>query len=113
MGYLLYDRCLHAARLHLLLQEDLLLRLLDDVLGPVGSAHHLQDLTWGTVTRTRTERLLKKSRGILHNVMHRLRGVCVRFTLAGDELLVRGDSCGQGQGCRGSCCTLEDRRRTC
>lgn len=43
--YLLYDRCLHAARLHLLLQEDLLLRLRDDVLSPVGSAHHLQDLT--------------------------------------------------------------------
>lgn len=55
VGYLLYDRRLHAARLHLLLQEDLLLGLLDEVLGPVGSADHLQDLTWGTVTRRRTE----------------------------------------------------------
>lgn len=44
--YLLYDRCLHAARLHLLLQEDLLLGLRDDVLSPVGSANHLQDLAW-------------------------------------------------------------------
>ncbi len=44
-AYLLYDRCLHATRLHLLLQEDLLLGLLDDVLSPIGSTDHLQDLT--------------------------------------------------------------------
>lgn len=44
-AYLLYDRRLHATRLHLLLQEDLLLGLLDDVLRPIGSTHHLQDLT--------------------------------------------------------------------
>lgn len=47
-AYLLYDRGLHATRLHLLLQEDLLLRLLDDVLSPVGGADNLQDLTWET-----------------------------------------------------------------
>lgn len=45
VGYLLYDRRLYAARLHLLLQEDLLLGLLDDVLSPVGSTDHLQNLT--------------------------------------------------------------------
>lgn len=45
VSYLLYDRCLHTARLHLLLQEDLLLGLLDDVLSPIGSTDHLQDLT--------------------------------------------------------------------
>lgn len=44
-AYLLYNRSLHATRLHLLLQEDLLLGLLDDVLSPIGSADHLQDLT--------------------------------------------------------------------
>lgn len=43
---LLYDWCLHTTRLHLLLQEDLLLGLRDDVLSTVGSANHLQDLTW-------------------------------------------------------------------
>lgn len=47
-AYLLYDWCLHATRLHLLLQEDLLLGLLDDVLSPIGSTDNLQDLTWET-----------------------------------------------------------------
>lgn len=44
-AYLLDDRCLHAARLHLLLQEDLLLWLLDEVLCTVGTTDQLQDLT--------------------------------------------------------------------
>lgn len=35
--------------LHLLLQEDRLLGLRDDVLGAVGSAEHLQELTWRAV----------------------------------------------------------------
>lgn len=41
MTDLLYDRCLHTRRLHLLLQEDLLLGLLDDVLSPIGSTDDL------------------------------------------------------------------------
>lgn len=40
-AYLLYDWRLHATRLHLLLQQDLLLGLLDDVLSSVGSSEHL------------------------------------------------------------------------
>lgn len=35
--------------LHLLLQEDRLLGLRDDVLSAVGSAEHLQELTWRMV----------------------------------------------------------------
>lgn len=42
MEYLLYDRCLHTSRLHLLLQEDLLLGLLDEVLSSIGSTDNLQ-----------------------------------------------------------------------
>ena len=40
-AYLLNHRGLDTARLHLLLQEDLLLGLLDDVLGSVRGTHHL------------------------------------------------------------------------
>jgi len=57
-AYLLYDRRLHAAGLHLLLQEDLLLGL-DDVLRPVGSTDHLQDLTWEAGKQSRCEGRIK------------------------------------------------------
>lgn len=40
MSYLLYDRRLHAARLHLLLEEDLLMGL-DEVLRSIGSTDNL------------------------------------------------------------------------
>lgn len=56
-AYLLYDRCLHATRLHLLLQEDLLLGRLDDVLSPIGSTDHLQDLTWDPTKKKRCEKV--------------------------------------------------------
>ncbi|MEQ2212024.1 hypothetical protein XENOCAPTIV_023332, partial [Xenoophorus captivus] len=44
-AYLLYDRSLNATGLHRLLQNNWLLGLLNDVLSPIGSTHHLQDLT--------------------------------------------------------------------
>ena len=66
-AYLLYDGRLHATSLHLHLRlEHHLLLGLDDVLGPIRSTQHLQDLTWGGLVQENQqvrERVIGRERG--------------------------------------------------